>query len=221
MSLDLTEMRALVRRGLGNLDDNELIDADVDMYLNLSLWELEDRFPFEAKKTRFRFSMTIGQSTYSLAPLADPNVIRSVAIIDADTSARAKLKQMTRDWYDTNVTLSSDTRAQPTRYMREDDCLFFNCDPDVAYVVELSMEEGVASIVEGTNEGTGLPRNWDELVVQGAIVRGQFYNEDYQRAQQASNFQTGGIRQTVLNSAKKDKDNSTARLAVLWDDPND
>jgi len=221
MSLDLEQMRKWVRKGLGGQDVTELPDTDVDELLNMSLWEIEDRFPFESKKSKYRFTMTIGQSTYSLAPLSDPNIVRSVAIIDSITSQRTKLTQMTRDWYDENVVLSTNTRAQPTKYMREADCIFFNTDPDATYVVELNIWQGVASLLEGSAETTSLPRNWDELVLQGAIWRGQYFNEDYQRAQQASNFQTGGIRQAVPLVAKKDEDNRYARLSVLWDDPND
>jgi len=217
MSLDLDQMRKWLRKGAGNLTDDELPDEDADELLNMSLWELEDRFPFETKKSKYRFNMVVGQSTYSTAPLNTPNAIRSVAIIDSDTGARTKLDKMVRDWYDSNVVLSSNSQAKPTKYMREASCLYFDWDPDDTYLVEINFQEGVESLLEGTNESTGLPRNWDELVVQGAIWRAHFYTEDYQRARQAANFQIGGIRQAVPQIAKEDSDNRNARLDVRWE----
>lgn len=223
MSLSLDEMRSLVRRGAGGLDEDDLPDADADLLLNMSLWELEDRFPFKSKEQRYRFTMVVGQSTYNLNVLTTPIAIRSVAILTTPTddsaanTTRMKLARMDRAWYDENVALGTDLQAQPTRYMREDNCLYFNKDPDDTYLVEVNLQEGVASLLVGTNEVTGLPRNWDELVVQGAIVRQHFYNEDYQLARQAANFQVGGVRQAVLNQAKDEGDSRYAKLNVMWE----
>lgn len=218
MSLSLDDMRDLLREGAGNLTEDEMPDDKTDLLLNMSLWEIEDRFDFESKKKRFRFETVQSTSTYSLSNLNSPNSIRSVAII-LDDGQRFKLARMTRDWYDENVQLSSDAETQPTKYLREGDCVFFNVDPDDAYLVEIGLQEGVESLVEGTTETTGLPRNWDELVVQGAIWKAHYFAEDYNRAEQAANFQVGGVRQAVLQVTKEESDSRYAGLGVLWEEP--
>ena len=46
--LSLTRMQALLRKGLGGLDSTDLTNTEADEYLNLALWELEDKSPFRA-----------------------------------------------------------------------------------------------------------------------------------------------------------------------------
>lgn len=222
MGLTLDEMRYLVRKGAGNVDEDELVDVDVDLYLNMSLWELENRFDFRTQSKRYRFDLEVGTYIYELASLTSPNSITSIAILEEDSDAddegvMFKLTRTGRNWLDENANYSDSVTGMPRRYHREGDCLYLDIKPDKAYTMEITLRQGVASIVEGTKETTGLPRNWDELVVQGAIWRAHFYNEDYERGQQASNFQVGGIRNAVEEKVHDDRDNRYAGLQVLWD----
>ena len=47
MSLTRTRMFALVRKGLGGIDSDDLTDPECDELLNLALWELEDKYEFD------------------------------------------------------------------------------------------------------------------------------------------------------------------------------
>ena len=116
MSLTLTRMRALVRKGLGGLSDTELPDLDTDELLNLALWELTNNYPFELKETLFTAPLVEGQEDYQL-PLGLDGLI-SVAIIDSQ-SVRVRLDRMTRAWYDLNHIDTSAARATPEKFMRE------------------------------------------------------------------------------------------------------
>ena len=61
MSLTVTRMRVLVRKGLGGIDSDDLSDTDLDEMINMSFWELEDKYPFESKETVFTSTLVTDQ----------------------------------------------------------------------------------------------------------------------------------------------------------------
>ena len=219
MSLTLTRMRALVRKGLGGLDATELPNLDTDELLNLALWELTNNYPFELKETLFTTTLVEGQEDYQLPSGLDGLI--SVAIIDSQ-SVRIRLDRMTRAWYDLNHIDTSAARATPEKFMREHTFLILEPTPDTddnGLTLSITVLEDVTSLAESSNETTGLPRNWDELVVKGAIERGHFFNEDYDLARLAHNFVVSGIRESVPVISKEERDSRHAGLDVLWDLP--
>lgn len=217
MSLSLERMRALVRKGLGGLDSNDIDNDDVDELLNISLWEMESKFPFRSMQSNFLESLVIDQYIYSIATIERLDAIESVAVIDDETGKRTKLARMTRDWFDANFT--EEEVGTPLRYMRENNCIYVYPIPDEVLDIEIHARQGVESLAEGTAESTTLPRNWDEIVVSGAIWRGHFFNEDYNLARQAKNFQVGLIHSAVPTEAKEEKDSRYAGLNVLTEWP--
>lgn len=222
MSLSLDDMRRLLRKGLGGQSSTELSDSECDELLNLSLWQLEDTYPFEAKENLFSTVLVENQYEYSISDGDIGSILdalRSVAIVD-DDGKRYKLSRMTRDWYDTNFDEAE--LGVPTRFMREGSFLILYPIPgsdEDGFQLDIFVKESIASLVEGTKETTGLPRNWDEIVVQGAIWRGHYLVEDYDLAREAQNHQTHLIRTTVPTVAKEEKDSRVAGLGVLWDWP--
>lgn len=221
MSLTLARMRYLVRKGLGGLTSSDLDDTDTDELLNMALWDLDGRYPFKEKECRVSATLTAGTDKYDLPSYTD--AVMSVAVVDMDHPEKLhKLARMTHDWYDANAYEdSTDVRGQPERYLRRDDYLLFWPIPDDAYPIWVTLWRTVSSLLDGSVEATGLPRTWDEIVVQGAIERGHFYHEDYNLARQASDFQTDKIRTAVPIEAKEERDSRYAGLQVLWDFPSD
>lgn len=224
MSISLDRMRWLVRNGMGLLKDPNIIDEDVDELLNMALWDLEDLFDFKSKETLLASALVEGQAEYSVSD-SDLGVtldcIKSVCVIDED-DRRHKLKRMTRNWLDVNGSTNEDDRGFPTRWLRENTTLILDPIPgededDLA--LEISIDISVASLVEGTNDTTGLPRNWDGLVVQGAISKGKILY--------GGNLEDGIVRHNfVQNQAKEIKSKNEkeapdryAGLQVLWDFP--
>ena len=226
MSLTLARMQALLRKGLGGLDDTDLTDPEADELLNLALWELEDKFPFRAKEKNFDITLVVSQVDYDLATLYAAeggsdifDAIESIAVIDAD-DMRHKLTRTSRSWVDENYDSTTDTDATPARYLREGNTLRVYPAPDVALTMNVTMKESVASLATSGNTATGLPRNWDILVVQGATVQGHILNGDYNEARQLANFQLTAIRSAVLNVSKETRaDSRYARVNVIWDEP--
>lgn len=217
MSLTLTRMRELVRKGLGNLSTDNLSDDEVDEYLNMSLWALEDKYPFRTREKNTNTNLVIGQYIYDLSGITRLDAIESVAVAE-DPEKRRKLARIDRNWWDANFELTN--RGTPERYFRENNCIYVYPVPDEVLPLEIKHRQGVASLA-ASNTTTGLPRSWDEIVVQGAIYRGHYYNEDYDQAQKALNFQIGLIKNAVPVEAKEEADSRYARVQVLTEWPDD
>jgi hypothetical protein len=222
MSLTLTRMRVLVRRGLGGLDSDDLGDTDLDEMLNMSLWELEDKYPFEAKETVFTSTLVLDQVTYGLSTLTTLDAITSVSWVDSNGESQ-KLETMTRSVFDTlfDDATSNSPSGPPEQYLREGVVLTIwpppSSDED-AKVLQIALKESVASL-SGGSDTTGLPRNWDELVVYGAIARGHFLNNDYDKAREARDFEVGITRSTVPTESKEAEDARWAGLDVAYGRP--
>jgi hypothetical protein len=99
MSLTLTRMRYNVRKGLGGLDSTDLSDTDCDELLNMSLWDLEDKFPFEAKETVYTAPLVEDQYEYDLAGISLLDAIASITYLDENGKSQT-LDRMTRKEYD-------------------------------------------------------------------------------------------------------------------------
>ena len=216
--LSLARMQALLRKGLGGLDSTDLTDPDADEYLNLALWDLEDKFPFRAKETEMRFPLVVDQFEYTIPATTD--AISSIALIDSE-GQRHKLVRKSRDWMDENID-ESGTGATPTFYLREDTTLIVYPIPDAILTIIITLKVSITSVLTGSVVVSGLPRNWDVLVVEGAIVFGHIFNGDYNEARQLANFQLTGVRSAVLTLSKEEKaDSRYARLNVIDSFPED
>ena len=218
MTLDLTVMRALLRKGLGGLDSADLIDADADQYLNMSLWDISDRFHFKEKECTTPSTLIAGTRAYDLPDTLDALI--SVSIQDIDSLVWKKLGRMSPHRLDEVMDSSTDAQAKPREYIRKNRKLIVDPIPDLAYPIRLFMFRTVESLLSGSVETTGLPRNWDVLVVEGAITLGHYFNQDYTLARQAANFQVTGIREATLAQGKEEKyDSRYARMRVIDEDP--
>jgi hypothetical protein len=222
--LDLDDMRRLLRKGLGNLTSTDLSDANATELLNLSLWDLEDTFPFKAKESCYQAALVLDQVEYGISNISALDAIRSVSWIDED-GQRHKLDRMTRDIFDElfNDQSVDDVSGPPKRYLREDTSLYIwpppSSDEDTMEM-ELAVKESVASLVSGTgSDTTGLPRNWDEIVIAGAIERGHFFNQDYDLMNKVLNHKLGMIRGKVPTGNKEEADSRYAGLQVIHDRP--
>jgi hypothetical protein len=210
-------MRALTRKGLGGLNEDDLSDPDCDELLNLSLWDLEAKYDFEEKETQWTRILADGVFEYILPNVSEDfllDAIESVAVIDPEGSRR-KLDRMTRSWYD--ETFDDDDLDLPRFYLRENLILTVYPTPgpnEDGLTLSLTGKEGIATMVEGIKEVTGLPRNWDELVVMGAVTLGHYYAQDYRESRESMTLQTAKIRSTVPTLAKEEQDARYAGLDV-------
>lgn len=223
MSLSIERMRALLRKGLGGLDAVDLPDQDADELLNLSLWELEDRFDFKEKECPIETPLIAGTAEYKLPSITDAVITVSLSRLSAPHE-RIKLIKMGWDEYSSRPNTVADVarRHLPMHYIRRDRTIIVDPVPNSSdWMLEIMTWRSVASLTEDITATIGLPRNWHELVVEGAVVRGHFYNEDYNIAQQASNFQATKVNSAVSTNTKEDRDNQYARVRVIHEWPDE
>lgn len=219
--LDLSDFRRLLRKGLGNLDSTDLPDDEADELLNFSYWELEDKFPFEAKETTFTTTLVEDDFDIDISGITDLDAIVSVSWVD-DNGQSHKLDRMSRDVFDDLFDDESvnDVSGQPERYLRENVTLFIWPPPgseEAGQILRIALKESLVSLV-GIADKTLFPRNWDEIVLTGAIERGHFLNQDYDLADKVLNRKLSYIRSTVPTVSKEERDSRHAGLDVYWGD---
>jgi len=222
MSLSQSDLRRLLRKALGGLDSTDLSNDECDELLNLSLWEVEDQFPFELKETVYTASLVDGQYEYDLSGISALDAVVSISYLD-ENGLSQPLDRMTRQVYDTMFDDASETdpTGDPERYLRDGDVLTLWPPPDEdidGNTLRLALKESVANIA---SSGTGLPRNWDMIILQGAIALGHNLMQDYDLRDKAENFKISKIRATVTTESKEEEDSRFAGLEVAWDRPKD
>ncbi len=220
--LTLVRMRALLRKGLGGLDDVDLPDVEADEFLNLSFWDVSDRFHFEEKECRVESEAVAGQREYAVPNDVDSLISVSLKRIftePADPADDAEWVKMVRaSWHKNDETRldSPDAEDFPRMYVRRDQTIVLMPTPDKAYPMQIMMFRTLASLEAGVVDTTGLPRNWHSIVVMGALRLGHFYNQDYNEARQAQNFQVSEERKAVLSNTENEKfDSRYAGLRVI------
>lgn len=224
MSLSLQQMRDLVREGLGGLDEQDIGDPMVDRLLNLSFWEIVSKFPFEEKNTKFEFSTVAAQEDYVIPTVINApsgltlEAIQGLSVLD-DEGKAFPLQRATEAWLETQYSTASTFRGRPEYYVRRNETIRLWPVPDDVYTLRIFYLRTLETMQYLSVEETGLPREWDELTVEGAITRGHYYNQDYNLAQQAENFRVMKIRTAQSTHAKEEEDSRFAGLVVQWDSP--
>lgn len=203
MSLTISQMRSLVRRGLGDLTTADMPDSEVDEYLSMALWELDNQYDFREKECIVEFDLVSGQRQYSLT--ADVDALLGVSVRDEQQWHR--LDRMSEDWYTDEYNEDTEEQDLPEKYMRVEDVVLLYPTPDEAYRAQIFQLKELAS-------ETDLPRNWHEILVDEAIVKGLKYSGDINQAQQYANFPLQARRQSVLNRTKEEEDSENAGLRV-------
>ncbi len=222
MSLDQAALRRLLRKALGGLESSDLSDDECDELLNMSLWEIEDQFPFEIKETLYTTLLVEDQYEYDLTGISQLDAIVSLSYVD-ENGVSVPLDRMTRQVFDTLFDDGSenDVSGSPDRYLREGNVLYIWPPPDEdldGERLKLAMKEGIANLTSG---GTSLPRNWDQIILQGAIAIGHNLMQDYDLRDKAENFKISKLRATVTTQSKEEEDSRWAGLQVAYDRPMD
>lgn len=219
--ITIERMRALVRKGLGNLTSDDISDDEVDELLNFSLWELSEKFPFKEKECLITHPTTEGIREYGLPNFLD--AIRTVAIQDEE-GLWHKMRKMTPQYLNNkglDDTDNEDARDLPTQWMRRDSTLVVDPIPDSdEYIIRIEIWRVVPTLVDGTVETIGLPRNWQLMVIEGAITIGlNIYKMDYNLSRQVDAFRDKKIAEAVLDVVKEDGSEREGGLQVRWDWP--
>lgn len=212
MTIDIVKFRKKIRKPLGLEDDDpDLIDEEIDDYLNFSFWEIQDKFPFREKEKTVRFDTIEGTRSYDMPKPFDALV--SLSIQDPTTNKFEKLERMSTDEYENRYDTDSDEEGMPTHYTREGCFARLWPTPDQAYTVSLKRLitlEDLSTLVPTPD----VPRVWWEIIIYGGLWRAFIDFGDFSRANQIKTHQVSLINSTVPVPAKEERDSREAGVEV-------
>lgn len=219
MNVSLDRMRYWVRKELTGVESQAIGDDEIDELLNFSLWNIESEFPFRTKERCVHVDTVIGQAEYDLSAIIRLDAITSIAVIDSE-GRRRKLSRTSRDWIDSNANFEED-EGFPTKYLRENNKITLFPVPTGEWEMVLHFRQSVASLAEGQVETTGLPRNWDEIVISGAVWRGLKAQNRYEEMNIAMGVTGRLINMATPVEEKEERDSRFARVQVIHEFPDD
>lgn len=209
--LTLQQMRDMVRKRLG-VTIQEIDNVSVDLLLNMSFWDLLNRFPFRENETFVPFQTIAGQRLYALPVSFE--AIRTLGISTTDTLQHTDLQPMDNDEYEKVFNENVDMRAIPERYIRDGNCIKLWPTPDKVYTLTLYYWIQLSDLTD-INNNPRIPRNWHEIIVIGAVWRGWIDLNDWTRAQTVREFCENMINGIVPAESKEERDFHRATTPVL------
>lgn len=212
MPMDIENMRHRIRKALGLEDDDpDLVDDDIDVYLNESYWELQDKFPFREKEKTVRFSTIAGTRSYDMPKPFDSLI--SLSVQDPTSNQFTKLERMTTDVYESKYDEDDEEQGIPTHYVREGCFARLWPTPDDAYVVSLKKLITLDDISTQIPEPE-IPRAWWEIIRFGGLWRAFIDFGDYARSNQIKGHQVTLINSMVPVASKEERDSREAGVEV-------
>jgi hypothetical protein len=213
--LDLEQMRGSLRRHLG-MDISDLPDPDADLLLNRSYWEIIDKFNFREKEVTATFSTEVGISRYNMPEPFEALRQISIPITDNLPKPHKTLERMTAFEYE-NVFVEGETnRGRPEKYCREGCFARLWPTPDKVYTMTIKYWTTLADLA--SDNAPAIPQVWHEIIVFGAVWRGQLEIGDYARCNQMKAHQINLINSTSPVEAKEEFDTHTGGVEVLGRD---
>ena len=212
MSEVLETLRQELRVHLG-ADHIDLPDVDADRLLNSSYWALLDKFPFREKETSTSVNTVIGQNYISVP--AELEALTKLSVRDVN-GKYTPLDRMTVDFFESvhvDTTIDTDNMAIPERYLRRNDQIFLYPTPDAVYPITVYYWELIADMV-ASQDVSALPRNWNEIILQGAVYRGYLRLQDQLRANNALQLWNNLVATSSPTEAEEETDSNRAGLRV-------
>lgn len=197
MPLNQANLRALFRRPLG-IDDDDMVDADVDLYLNRAYWEVMDKFPFREKERMGQFPLTIGVRNYELpAPI---EAVKGFAVVDDVSLQHIPLDQMKARETEYHYNEKQTKWGRPVKYLLENCYVRFWPTPDKTYTVVIR-KHTILDDIQST--GLAIPQIWGEVIVYGAVWRAFIDFGDFIRSDAMKKVQLELIS-TITSREKKE-----------------
>lgn len=213
----LDRMRIRIRKPLGITDPNDpdLTNDDIDEYLNMAFWEVQDKFPFREKERSGTFQTIAGTRNYEMPKPFE--CLRELAVVDPVTGVHTPLIQMTPQEYESvyvDDTIDTHSQAVPTHYVREQCFARLWPTPDKIYTIWIRRNI-VLQDLSDKNTVQPLPQVWTEILIYGAIWRAFIDFGDLVRSQKIQAHQITLISSITPVPAKELGDTSMAGVEVM------
>lgn len=212
MTVDLANMRHRCWKALGFEDeDPDLPVADIDIALNESYWEIQDKFPFREKEKTVRFDVIAGTRSYDMPEPYE--ALQSLAIKDANTGQFTNLERMSTDEYENRYDEDDSAQGPPTHYTRENCFVRLWPTPDQVYTLSMKRLITLEDLSTLANVPE-IPRAWWEIIRFGGIWRLFIDYGDFSRANQIKSHQVSLINSMVPVASKEERDSRWAGVEV-------
>ena len=209
--MELSGLITEVRDHLG-CDEDDLDDDAVELLLNRSYWAMLNKFPFRETEVTASFATVSGTNLYTVPSPFE--ALRQLAIKDLDSDAYKPLVRMTQKEYDSVFVDNTDNYNKPEKYYREKNCIKLWPTPDDAYTITIRYFTPLADLEDPTDE-PGVPNNWHEILMYGAIWRGFYRLGDVVRGERMKRLDVTLINEAVPTESKEERDSPTAGIEVL------
>jgi hypothetical protein len=207
MSLTLALLREDLRLHLG-MDSSDLDDTDADRLLNRSWWPIAAQVGFHEKDAETSFTTTAGTREYALP--TDSDAIQRVVIQGPNDDGYTALTKID-DW---NIFEKRDDedQAAPTHYSRRGSNFILWPNPDDTYTVRVKYQQTLADI---DASGPGVPQEWHEVILWGAVSRGFLLRGDWNRSSLAQNQQALYLSSLTTQKDREHEDRHLSGVRVL------
>lgn len=200
----LQSFRDQLRTRLG-VDDVDLVDGQADLLINMPYWFLLAELDIEENKKNVTFPTVAGERAYELPTSLE--AIIQIAITNPDSGEHAPLNPMSRNTYESVYVEGIDQQDIPTHYFRDGFCnIKMFPTPDRAYTILLRHRE-ILSDLSNTSTDPRLPRQFDPVLLSGAVAEGHKHFRDYRAFQQEYAYfvlQTNKLKETLVKSKEKE-----------------
>lgn len=167
MQLTLQMLRDEVRDMTG-IDSDDMDNDKVDLYLNMTWAELQDKVRFRAKETQGEFATVTGQASYLLASFA-PGFSYVTRVLYKNASGEFQdLVKTDYETYTQNTGLNVTEQGEPRQYALYRTNLYLDPIPDSAYVIRIIFQANLADLAA---EGAPISPVWQEFIILGAAAR--------------------------------------------------
>lgn len=207
MSLNLEHLREDLRIHLG-MDTDDLPNHNADRLLNRSFWPLASQLKFSEKDAVTTFNTVAEQNNYSL-PI-DSDAIQRLLIKDPVTEEWTGLKKFSDE---TLIAYLEDNAVGiPESYSRRGDEFILHPTPDDIYEIRVKYQQTLADI---QSSGPGVPQEWHEVILWGAVARGFFLLGDWTRGREAQAQQAVYVQSLQTQEERETTDRSYSGLRII------
>lgn len=215
MSMSLPDMRLMITRPLGiNVGGTGMATSQLDLYLNRSFWEVQNKFPFREKEVVSTFDTSAGGRLYEVS--FPTEAVKHLAIEEIDGSGVGQhhpLEKIERDVYEQLYKANSEDHwGIPTKYVREGCVIRLFPTPDDVYTITIKRLVALSDF-SATNVTSGIPQVWDEIIGFGGTWRAALDLGDVNKASFYKSLQAEMIN-TIIPT-ESDEAQSNAQLASV------
>lgn len=217
MPLSLPNLRLGITRPLGvNVGGTQAPVEQLDLYLNRSFWEIQNKFPLREKEVISTFSTIVGIRNYDV--IFPTEAVKHIAIRknnDGGIGQEYPLEQITRDQYEQLYATTEDQWDIPVKYVREGCIIRMWPTPDEAYTIIIKRLVALSDL-SNVNSTTTIPQVWDEIIMFGALWRFCVDLGDLNRVTYFKSLQGEMINTIIPTEIQEIQSNSQlARVEVL------